>query len=112
MQKNQSRMQRERRTIRLMIELYCRGRHRLGDPLCAECQQLADYAMGRLSRCRFQAAKPVCAKCPVHCYAPAMREQVREVMRYAGPRMMLAHPVLAILHVLDGMGFGKTGKIK
>jgi hypothetical protein len=32
-----------------------------------------------------------------------MREQIRCVMRYAGPRMMMYHPVLAILHFLDGL---------
>jgi hypothetical protein len=31
-----------------------------------------------------------------------MREAVREVMRYAGPRMALRHPILAFLHLLDG----------
>jgi hypothetical protein len=31
-----------------------------------------------------------------------MRERVRGVMRYAGPRMIRRHPVLAVLHVLDG----------
>jgi len=95
-------LQRERITIQLMIGIYCRGRHLEVESLCASCQQLADYAMQRVDRCRFQKAKPTCAKCPIHCYNPAMREQVREVMRYAGPRMMLHHPLLAILHALDG----------
>jgi hypothetical protein len=31
-----------------------------------------------------------------------MREQVRAIMRYAGPRMLLRHPVLALMHVWDG----------
>lgn len=61
--------------------------------------------MQRVDKCTFQDAKPTCAKCPVHCYNPTMREQVREVMRYAGPRMVLHHPILSILHTLDGMRF-------
>ena len=40
--------------------------------------------------------------CPIHCYAKAEREQMREVMRHSGPRMLLRHPVLAIRHLLDG----------
>ena len=40
-------------------------------------------------------------KCPVHCYEAAMRERVRQVMRYAGPRMLLRHPILALLHLRD-----------
>ena len=110
MLKNPKRIQRERRTILLMIGLFCRDKHRHAGGLCPACQQLADYAMARLDRCRFQGEKPPCAKCPVHCYKPALREQVREVMRYAGPRMMLEHPVLAVFHVLDGMRKPRTLK--
>jgi hypothetical protein len=31
-----------------------------------------------------------------------MREQIRQVMRYAGPRMLLHNPILTIRHLLDG----------
>jgi predicted amidophosphoribosyltransferase len=97
------RLEREKRTIRLMIELYCRKNHPANHAgLCASCQQLADYALQRIERCPFKADKPTCAKCTVHCYKPAMREQVRRVMRYAGPRMLIYHPGLAIAHVVDG----------
>ncbi len=40
--------------------------------------------------------KTFCANCKVHCYKPQMREQIRQVMRFSGPRMLLYHPVLAI----------------
>ena len=85
-----------------MIRLYCHGQHHNGDVLCDDCQALHDYAMARLERCPFQEAKPTCLKCPVHCYKPEMREQIRTVMRYAGPRMLFRHPVLAVLHLVDG----------
>jgi hypothetical protein len=96
------RLERERRTIQVMIQLYCRGNHQSHGDLCPACQQLSVYAMQRLEKCPFQAAKPTCARCPIHCYKPAMRQQVRQVMRFAGPRMLLRHPLLAILHTLDG----------
>jgi hypothetical protein len=32
-----------------------------------------------------------------------MREQIRTVMRYAGPRVIYAHPWLAVMHVIDGL---------
>ncbi len=98
------RLERERQTVRHMIEIYCRKNHpaeRPGLQLCPACQQLADYAMQRIERCPFKANKPTCARCTVHCYKPAMREQVRQVMRFSGPRMLLYHPVLAIAHLLD-----------
>ena len=71
--------------------------------LCESCETLAAYAQARLFRCVYQEAKPTCANCPIHCYRPDMREQVRAVMRYAGPRMLLRHPYLAIMHLLDGL---------
>lgn len=49
-----------------------------------------------------QKEKPICARCPIHCYKPVMRERIREMMRYAGPRMLRRHPILAIRHLLEG----------
>ena len=97
----QDRLERERHTIQVMIEIYCRGHHHPAGTLCAECQQLFAYAMQRIDKCPYQDDKPTCARCPIHCYKAIMREQVRQVMRYAGPRMMLYHPMLAILHYID-----------
>ena len=68
--------------------------------LCAECHDLRQYAHLRLTRCPFGPDKPTCANCKVHCYKPEMRERVRQVMRHAGPNMLLRHPVLALLHLL------------
>lgn len=94
-----ARLRREKKTIAAMIAIYCEDHHG-GKPFCDECRELLDYALARLDRCRFGEDKPVCAQCAVHCYKPAMRQRVREVMRYAGPRMTLRHPVLATAHLV------------
>lgn len=96
------RFDRERHTVAAMIRLYCQQQHGSSDHLCAECAELWDYVQCRLERCPFQEDKPACAKCPVHCYQPARRAQIQAVMRYAGPRMLWHHPMLAIRHWLDG----------
>ncbi len=96
------RLRREKKTVLVMIRRYCRDHH--GSPpraFCPECRALRDYAFCRLDRCPFGSEKPTCAKCPIHCYKPAMRERIRAVMRYAGPRMAVRHPLLALLHLLD-----------
>ena len=93
---------REQRTIRSMVEIYCRAHHGTTDELCADSSELLDYALGRLERCPFGANKSTCADCPIHCYKPAMREKVQRVMRYAGPRMLSRHPILAVFHLIDG----------
>lgn len=98
-----NRMERELRTIEAMIRIYCRGSHGGRAGLCSQCKRLGDYANSRLERCPFQGHKPTCAKCPTHCYKPEMREMIRVVMRYSGPRMMVRHPVLAIHHLIDGL---------
>ena len=85
-----------------MIGLYCRRHHHPAAALCSDCQHLADYAMQRIERCPFKENKPTCANCTIHCYKPDMRQQVRQVMRYAGPRMLLYHPYLAVMHFVDG----------
>ncbi len=96
------RLAREARTIEAMIGLYCRDQHAGARArLCPDCQELLDYARQRLDRCPFGEGKTTCANCRVHCYKPAMRERVRVVMRFAGPRMLLRHPVLALLHMRD-----------
>lgn len=97
-----SRMAREARTIEVMVRLYCRAQHGGDGALCPECVELLAYAQKRLERCPFQEGKTTCARCPVHCYRPEMRQRVRAVMRYAGPRMFWRHPILALLHLLDG----------
>lgn len=69
-------------------------------PLCPECSALLDYALRRLDSCRFGNGKPSCRKCPVHCYRADMRERIRTVMRWAGPRMIFHHPLAATRHLL------------
>jgi hypothetical protein len=98
-----SRLEREWQTVRAMVHCYCRGQHASDGTLCRDCAELLDYAAVRLERCRFGQEKPTCAKCPVHCYQKARREQIKAVMRYAGPRMLWQHPILSLRHWLDGL---------
>jgi Nitrous oxide-stimulated promoter len=114
------RVRREKRTITVMIGMYCRAHHldpgshreesdsegssshsNAGSDLCEECVSLHEYALLRIDKCRFGDDKPTCAQCTVHCFRSEMREQIRTVMRYSGPRMTLSHPYLAMRHLLD-----------
>lgn len=97
----QARLAREWRTMTTMVEFFCRAHHRSVNGLCAECRGFLTYANERLERCHFGVEKPVCAKCPVHCYQRERREQVRVIMRYAGPRMLWEHPLMSLRHWLD-----------
>lgn len=97
------RRKRELKTISVMLNMYCREHHeRAQQGLCAACSALLDYAGRRLARCVFGDAKPTCNHCLVHCYGTDLRERMRQVMRWAGPRMLPRHPVLGWLHLMDG----------
>ncbi len=74
------RLMREQQTVSAMIHLYCQHHHQ--DPHCHHCRQLRDFAHQRLRRCRYgHGHKPTCANCNIHCYAPAMRKQIQQVMK-------------------------------
>ena len=101
------RMTREFRTLAAMLRIYCHDHHGPAaldeHGLCAECGELLAYARKRLAGCPFGPEKPTCAHCQIHCYGPRQRETTRVVMRYAGPRMLWRHPLLALAHlVVDG----------
>ena len=128
----------EKRTVRHMIELWCRKNHggktcremgsrgsgqvsqggsgegshggqgshecqvgHGGPGLCGECRELLEYSLARLEHCKFGNAKTKCHKCPVHCYRPDMREKIRIVMRFSGPRMLLYHPLEALRYLFS-----------
>ena len=92
------RIKEEQRTVEQMVRLYCRHKEGNGE-LCGSCRELLDYARARLSRCPFGEKKKTCRLCQKHCYKPEMRRKMKEVMRYAGPRMLWHHPVSALRHL-------------
>ena len=94
-------LEREKRTVALMIRLYCRKKHGNKKELCSECEALLEYAMLRSDKCPFMESKTFCSNCRVHCYKPDMREKIRTVMRFSGPRMIFSHPIMAIRHVVE-----------
>ena len=97
------RLAREWATLAAMVDIFCRGRHGGGESPCAECGAFLEYAEVRLQKCPYGEAKPTCARCPIHCYRPARRTEAKRIMRFAGPRMLLRHPLLALAHQLDGL---------
>jgi hypothetical protein len=101
MRKKNARISREHDTVAVMIALYC-CRYHLADGLCMQCEEILEYAHERLDKCPFREGKTICTKCPVHCYRPEMRQKVRIIMRYSGPRMLYKYPVMAIQHFFDG----------
>ena len=94
---------REKETVNFMIGLYCRKHHKKMQKkgLCDKCQSLVNYSNERSDHCPFIETKTFCLNCKVHCYKEEMREEIRTVMRYSGPRMMLYHPIMAVRHLVE-----------
>lgn len=103
MDRIRSKREKEKQMVAEMIGLYCRKNHgttrKTG--LCPKCRELLAYAQARSEHCPFMETKTFCINCRVHCYQPQMREEIRKVMRFSGPRMLFHHPVMAIYHVIS-----------
>ncbi len=96
-----SKREKEKQTVELMISLYCKKKHKTKNSLCKECNALNEYAKMRSDKCPFMETKTFCSNCKVHCYKADMREKIREVMRFSGPRMIFYHPVTAVRHLIE-----------
>ena len=98
----ETKREKEKKTVAEMITLFCRKNHEATrGGLWESCRELLDYAWARSDACPFMENKTFCSNCKVHCYKPEMREKIREVMRFAGPRMITTHPIMAISHVME-----------
>ena len=81
--------QHEKQVLTTMCKIYCQGNHG---------QELLDYALFRTDKCPFMETKTFCSACKVHCYTKEKQEKIRQVMKYAGSRMLPVHPILTIRH--------------
>ncbi|KAF1295273.1 hypothetical protein BAU15_05020 [Enterococcus sp. JM4C] len=88
----------EMKLVACMIELYYKKNQ--GD---IPEGRMASYAEKRLAFCQFGEGKTTCQKCPVHCYQEIYRAQMKLIMRYSGPRMLLVHPILTLRHGFRGL---------
>jgi len=84
-----------------MISIYCKNKHKTQLRLCNECEDLYNYAIKRLANCPFTETKTFCSSCPVHCYSPEMREKIRQVMRFSGPRLIFYSPRDVVFRLVD-----------
>ncbi|MBF0119652.1 MAG: nitrous oxide-stimulated promoter family protein [Desulfobacterales bacterium] len=104
-----NRLEREKITIRAMIEIYCKAFHNDSTQICKECSDIYNYASFRIDKCPHKDMKPSCAKCEIHCFNKIMRDKVKKIMRFSGPKMIIYHPILSMYHYIDSF---KSGALK
>lgn len=104
-EQTEAKREKEKQIVDTMIQIYCKHHHsgRGADGLCEECRALSEYARLCSEKCPFMEEKTFCNNCKVHCYTPKMRERIKKVMRYSGPRMLWSHPVMVMYHVICTM---------
>lgn len=94
-------IQKEKNIVKLMIMKYCKGQKHSSIP-CENCSGLIEYVEKKLDLCPFMETKTYCSNCKIHCYSPNMREHIKEIMRYSGPRMIFSNPIITIDHIYQG----------
>jgi len=111
-------LQRDLKTLANFIDVYCRHRHRdaakspaklkthdleaivgRSPLLCPACLKLLAHAFVKRSRCPMQ-PKPACKHCPQHCYHPIYRQQIREIMKFSGRKLVLSGRLDYLYHLL------------
>ena len=104
----------QKKDIKLLgkfVEVYCEAKHcgavrsyveipaDLGTrELCPECTSFLQYAITKRMKCPLEAEKPTCKHCRIHCYDQQRREKVREIMSFAGRRLVLRGRVDYLWH--------------
>lgn len=83
-----------------MIGIYCQYHHCSSHLVCKSCQSLLEYALVRLDRCPYGDNKPICRKCPIHCYKKAEKQKIKKIMGFSGPRMLFYHPLVVLKHLI------------
>jgi hypothetical protein len=104
---NSSKIENEKSAVEQMIKLYCR-KHHAGDTIsfpCDECSTMIDYAFLKLDKCIYGDKKPSCKNCSSHCYNQKMRDKIKAVMRYSGPRLIYYYPILSIKYLINKISF-------
>lgn len=92
------RIEYEKTVIEKMVRLYCKSVHNKEEGICERCAALMLYAHNRLDKCPYGEEKPSCKRCATHCYSAGKRKEIRDVMRYAGPRSFVLFPLDLIKH--------------
>lgn len=69
-----NRIDREKKAIGQMIEIFCRQHHQAGN-LCNDCKDLLEYALNRLEHCPKGSSKTSCRKCEIHCYSSVQKKK-------------------------------------
>jgi len=82
-----------------MIIMYCRNNHYTVKDLCDSCEELFNYAIRKIGKCKYKIRNLVCSECMIHCFQNEKRNKIKKVMKYSGQKMIFRHPFLSLLYI-------------
>lgn len=91
----------EKNIVSVMISIFCKYKHKRKNGLCEDCQKILNYSYRRIENCPYIKSKTFCSSCKTHCYRNDMREKIKEIMRFSGPKMIFYNPIAAIKHMIS-----------
>lgn len=96
-----SQEQKDRKTLEAIGRIYCKAHHddactpKDEAGLCASCRETIDATLARTVACPY-GHKGNCQDCTLHCQRGEAQARIREIMRYAAPRMTFRHPLMTL----------------
>lgn len=90
--------EKDRATLEAMGRIFCKAHHagpKDASGLCASCRETVDATLARTEACPY-GHRGNCQDCDIRCQRGDARERIREIMRYAAPRMAARHPLMTM----------------
>lgn len=75
-----------------------------------EYYELVMKAFRHIERCPHSFYKTFCHQCPTTCYKASDLEQIEPIMKYAGRKIMMKHPLIGLRFVINLLMAKKTIK--
>lgn len=97
MKRTHDQIDKDRRTLEAIGRIYCSAHHAHESKddagLCPACRETVDTTLARTVACPY-GHEGNCQDCDIHCQRGDAQRRVREMMRYAAPRMAFRHPLM------------------
>ncbi len=92
----------DRATMEAIGCIYCRGNHdsaiRGADGMCPECRNAIEATLERAAACPY-GHESNCEDCRTHCQRGEAQQEIKRIMRYAAPRMVVRHPLMTATYL-------------
>lgn len=93
----ENKREKKKKTLNFMFDIYKKSHPQRKEDL----DELKSYAFTRIDKCPNVEEGIYCNTCKIHCFKEDEKEEMRKIMKFSGPRMMIYHPILAMDHLIS-----------